>query len=64
MKLVANVAGAAQFPDAGDPTLSVASGTPVGSGTYAYYQAAYRNTTAAFCPPSTLNATNALRVLW
>ena len=64
MRLVANQAGAAEFPEAGDPPLSTATGLAVGSGTYAWYQVAYRNTAAAFCPPSTLNATNGVRILW
>lgn len=64
MRTRTSVAGGSQFPDAGDPLLSVRGSTPVGSGLTAYYQTYYRNAVAAFCPPSTFNITNGVRVTW
>lgn len=57
------VQGAAQFPEAGNASLSQRGQTPPGSGLIGYYQAVYRNA-AAFCTPSTFNATNGVRVVW
>ncbi|MBK7875814.1 MAG: PQQ-like beta-propeller repeat protein [Planctomycetes bacterium] len=56
--------GVASYPAAGDPALSTRGGVQPGSGELRGYQAYYRNAAAAFCPPATFNATNALRVLW
>jgi len=57
----ANAAGASQYPEAGDPTVSVRGlvGAP-GSRTY---QVWYRNA-AAFCTVSTFNLTNGVSVAW
>ncbi|MFO1009784.1 MAG: FG-GAP-like repeat-containing protein [Planctomycetota bacterium] len=59
-----NVAGASQFPEAGDPSLSVRGNTPPGSGATAVYQVYYRNSAAAFCPPETFNVSNGLLTVW
>ena len=58
-----NVAGAAQYPEVGNASVSVRGQTPVGSGSVGYYQTTYRNA-ASFCTPFTYNATNAVRVVW
>lgn len=42
-----------------------ASAVPTGSsGTSYYYQAIYRDLSASFCSPSTINTTNAVKVIW
>ena len=56
-----NVAGASQFPEAGDPPLSVRGGV-VPFTTYRY-QVWYRNA-AAFCTSATFNLSNGLNVTW
>jgi hypothetical protein len=56
-----NSAGASQFPNAGDPSLSV-KGQVTSPGTR-HYQAWYRNA-AAFCQPETFNLTNGLTIVW
>jgi len=56
-----NAAGASQYPDAGDPTVSV-RGLVAAPGTRTY-QVWYRNA-AAFCAPETFNLTNGLLVTW
>lgn len=56
-----NVAGASQFPDVGDPPLSVRGGV-VPLTTYRY-QVWYRNA-AAFCTSATYNLSNAVNVIW
>ena len=48
-----NVGGASQFPEPGDPSVSVRGATPPGSGLTGYYATYYRNASAAFCPPAT-----------
>ena len=58
-----NVGGAAQYPEAGNVSISVRGQTPVGSGAIGYYQTYYRNA-AVFCTSSTFNVTNAVRVVW
>ena len=58
-----NVSGAAQYPEAGNVSISVRGQTPVGSGAIGYYQTYYRNA-AVFCTSSTFNVTNAVRVVW
>jgi hypothetical protein len=61
LRTVANVAGASQFPAAGDPSLSVRGGVAApGTRTYQIW---YRNA-APFCSPLTFNLTNALEVTW
>ncbi len=61
LKTKTNVAGASNFPEAGDPLVSV-KGTVTSPGTRTY-QAWYRNA-AVFCTPSTFNLTNGLDVSW
>jgi len=56
--------GASQFPDAGDPLLSVRGGVAPGSGAVRFYQGYYRNASSTFCPPATANATNGWRLVW
>ncbi|MBK7874439.1 MAG: proprotein convertase P-domain-containing protein [Planctomycetes bacterium] len=64
MRTRISTAGASQFPDVGDPLLSVRGATPVGSGLTGYYQTYYRNAVAAFCPPATFNISNGIRITW
>jgi hypothetical protein len=54
--------GAAQYPLAGDPSISIKGLVPVIGGTRVY-QAWYRDS-ASFCTASTSNLTNAISVLW
>ncbi|MBI5361579.1 MAG: hypothetical protein HZA53_00270 [Planctomycetes bacterium] len=61
---VANVAGASQYPNAGQQLVSVRGGTAPGSGLVGYYQTYYRNSSATFCPPETFNVSNALQITW
>jgi len=57
-----NANGASQYPESGDPSVSVKGGvTSVGS--VRLYQVWYRDQ-ATFCQPETFNLTNALRVTW
>jgi hypothetical protein len=56
-----NVAGASQYPTAGDPSVSV-RGQVVSPGSRTY-QTWYRNA-AAFCTPSTFNLANGLQLTW
>jgi hypothetical protein len=58
----ANVAGASQYPAAGDATVSVRGLVP-GVGAVRHYQVWYRNA-AAFCTSDTFNLTNGLSVTW
>jgi hypothetical protein len=57
-----NVAGASQYPAAGDAAVSVRGLLPAGGGTRSY-QIWYRNA-AAFCTPSTFNLSNGWSVAW
>ena len=59
-----NVGGASQFPEPGDPSVSVRGATPPGSGLTGYYATYYRNASAAFCPPATFNMSNAVAITW
>ncbi len=61
LKTVTNVGGASQYPQAGDPTVSVKGNITV-PGTRTY-QVWYRNA-AAFCTASTFNLTNGLEIVW
>jgi hypothetical protein len=61
LKTVTNVAGASQYPQAGDPSVSV-KGMVAAPGTRTY-QVWYRNA-AAFCTVSTFNLTNGVEVSW
>ncbi|MBK7876822.1 MAG: VCBS repeat-containing protein [Planctomycetes bacterium] len=58
-----NSGGASQYPDVGNPSVSVRGAVPSGGGTY-HYQVFYRNAAAAFCPPGTANWTNAISIVW
>lgn len=59
------VASIASFPVPPETiTLSARGGVIPGSGTVRSYAGFYRNAAAAFCPPSTFNITNGLRVTW
>jgi hypothetical protein len=57
----ANSAGASEYPEAGDLTISVKG--LVAPGDSRTYQVWYRNA-AAFCNPEGFNLTNGVRVLW
>jgi hypothetical protein len=57
----ANVAGASQYPDVGDATVSVRG--LCASGDVRSYQVWYRNA-AAFCSVSTFNLTNGVTLSW
>ncbi len=61
LKTVANVGGASQYPQAGDPSVSV-RGLVTMPGTRTY-QIWYRNA-ADFCTPSTFNLSNGLEITW
>ncbi|MBI5361676.1 MAG: hypothetical protein HZA53_00765 [Planctomycetes bacterium] len=55
--------GTGTYPEAGDATLSVRGAVPTVGGTR-YYQCFYRNASLTFCPPSTSNRTNGVRLVW
>lgn len=60
-----NSGGASSFPDATDSiALSARGGVAIGSGASRYYQAYYRNSAPAYCPPDAFNVTNGLRIDW
>jgi hypothetical protein len=61
LKTKTNAAGASNYPEAGDPLVSI-KGAVTAPGIRTY-QAWYRNA-AAFCTPSTFNLTNGLEVSW
>lgn len=56
--------GISQYPEAGDPSISVRGLVTPGSGVTRHYQAYYRNASAAFCPPATFNVTNGVTIVW
>ncbi len=56
-----NVGGASQFPEAGNPSVSIKGLCHTGD--TRFYQVWYRNA-GAFCTPSTFNLTNGLQVTW
>jgi hypothetical protein len=62
LKTVTNVAGASQYPQGGDPSVSV-RGSVAAPGTRTY-QVWYRNADPAFCTPSTFNLSNGVQVTW
>jgi len=57
-----NPNGSSQYPEAGDPAISVKGVIPA-AGTETFYQLWYRNA-GAFCTPSPFNLTNGLAVVW
>ena len=57
-----NVGGASQYPEGGDPSVSVRGNVTV-PGSVRTYQVWYRNS-AAFCTPDGFNLTNGLAVTW
>ncbi|MBL8857151.1 MAG: DNRLRE domain-containing protein [Planctomycetes bacterium] len=57
-----NTAGASQYPDLGDPSISV-KGLVTTPGSVRHYQGWYRDA-ATFCNPETFNFTNGLTVTW
>jgi len=61
LKTVWNVGGASQYPQAGDPSVSVRGQITVPS--IRTYQVWYRNA-AAFCTPSTFNSTQGIEITW
>jgi hypothetical protein len=61
LKTVLNVNGASQYPQAGDPPVSVRG--LVTNPDVRHYQIWYRNA-AAFCTPDGWNLTNALTITW
>ena len=64
LRTKSNVGGASQYPEPGDPLVSVRGLVTPGSGARRYYQTYYRNAAAAFCPPETFNVTNGRIVDW
>jgi hypothetical protein len=56
-----NATGASQYPESGDPLVSVRGG--LAAGDVRTYQCWYRNA-AAFCTASTFNLTNGVQVVW
>jgi hypothetical protein len=61
LKVVTNVGGASQYPEVGDPSVSV-KGNILAPGTRTY-QVWYRNA-ASFCTIDTFNLTNGLSIVW
>jgi hypothetical protein len=61
LKTVTNVGGASQYPEAGDPSVSVRG--LVTAPSIRTYQCWYRNA-AAFCTASTFNLSNGVQVQW
>jgi len=61
LKTVMNVAGASQYPEAGDPSVSLRG--MVGAPGTRTYQVWYRNA-AAFCNAETFNLSNGVQVTW
>ncbi len=57
------VAGASNYPQGAQPTVSVRGAIPA-AGATRFYQTFYRNAVAAFCPPATSNRTNGLAIVW
>ena len=57
-----NPTGSSQYPEAGDPLVSVKGSIPA-NGAEVFYQVWYRNA-GTFCTPSTFNLTNGLRAVW
>jgi hypothetical protein len=56
-----NAGGASQYPDVGDPSISVIGSVMQPS--TRFYQCWYRNA-APFCTPDTFNSTNAVSIAW
>ena len=56
--------GVAQYPEAGNLSVSQRGMVTPGSGVTRYYQTYYRNSAASFCPPATFNVTNGYRIVW
>ncbi len=61
LETVTNSGGASQYPQAGDPSVSVRGSITI-PGTRTY-QVWFRNA-AAFCTPATFNSTNGLEITW
>ena len=57
-----NVGGASQYPDAGDPPISIKGMNAAGN--VRDYQCWFRNADPAFCKPSTFNLTNGVETTW
>lgn len=65
LRLTTSAGGTARLPDPSDTfTLAQRGGVTPGSGVERYYQVAYRNASALFCPPETTNASNGVRLRW
>ena len=70
LSVKSSVAGASQFPGAGDPSISQRSaqlGDSFGPGATRYYATYYRDPSASFCPSpagNTWNITNGLLIAW
>jgi hypothetical protein len=61
------VGGVATAPAPGDPSITQRSanlGFPLAHGTFAIYQAYYRDVSATFCPGFTFNVSNGLMITW
>ena len=61
MGIKLNVNGASQFPEPGNPSISIRGGTLPGSGLIGYYQTYYRNA-ANYCTPATFNISSAVSI--
>jgi hypothetical protein len=61
LKTVQNASGKSQYPEAGDPSVSVRG--MVAAGDLRAYQVWYRNA-ASFCTTATFNLTNGLSIAW
>lgn len=64
LKNKTSVGGASQYPEPGDPSVSLRGLVVPGNGDMRLYQVYYRNSTANFCPPQTFNVTNGWVVVW
>jgi hypothetical protein len=64
LRIRTNNAGASQYPEPGELSVSTRGLVVPGSGDVRGYQVYYRSAAAAFCPPATFNVTNGVRVVW
>lgn len=65
LRVKPSVGGLCVLPGPSDTlTISTLGGVSVGSGATRIYQVVYRNAAASFCPPGTVNLTNAWSLTW
>lgn len=56
--------GIAEYPGAGQLSVSQRGGVTPGGGAVRSYQTFYRNSNSIYCTPSTFNVTNAVQITW